>query len=79
MDSNTSTELDAEIRANIESIKCLVFDLGEMSYISSAGLRVLLFACKVMRKQGEMYFRNVQDDVMEIFNLTGMDEFFVFE
>ena len=39
--------------------------------MSSAGLRVLLSAQKIMNKQGEMTVRNVNDDVMEVFEVTG--------
>ena len=46
----------------------------ELDYISSAGLRVLLSAQKVMNKQGEMTLTNVSETVMEIFEVTGFSD-----
>ena len=42
--------------------------------MSSAGLRVLLSAQKVMNKQGEMIIRNVKPEIMEIFDVTGFTD-----
>ena len=49
----------------------LTFDLEALDYVSSAGLRVLLSAQKIMNKQGEMTVRNVNDAVMDVFEVTG--------
>ena len=54
--------------------KALTLDLGELEYISSAGLRVLLSAQKVMNKQGEMKITGVNDVIMEIFEVTGFSD-----
>ena len=53
-------------KINAVSIDCTVLE-----YISSAGLRVLLYAQKVMNKQGSMVVCNVQEDIQEIFEVTG--------
>lgn len=42
-----------------------------LDYISSAGLRVILSAQKLMNKQGEMIVKNVNETVSEIFEITG--------
>ena len=49
----------------------VTFDLEKLAYISSAGLRVLLSAQKIMNKQGSMKICNVNSDIMEIFDVTG--------
>ena len=46
-----------------------------MEYTSSAGLRILLKAQKLMNNQGEMIIENVQTDVMEVFEMTGFSDF----
>ncbi|MBQ4258178.1 MAG: STAS domain-containing protein, partial [Clostridia bacterium] len=54
-------------------------DLEKLEYISSAGLRVLLSAQKVMTKQGAMKLVNVSENVMEIFEVTGFSEILTIE
>ena len=71
LDTMTAPELEKEIKDNIEDVELLVFDLEELAYISSAGLRVILGAQKIMNKQGEMIVKNVNETVMEIFEITG--------
>ena len=74
LDTNTAPELEAEIKSSLDGMTSLVFDLKELEYISSAGLRVLLGAQKIMNKQGTMKITNASDDVKEIFEVTGFDE-----
>ncbi|MBE5849285.1 MAG: STAS domain-containing protein [Lachnospiraceae bacterium] len=71
LDTITAPELDAELTTALNGIEKLVFDFSELEYISSAGLRVLLSAQKVMTKQGGMVIRNVKPEIMEIFEVTG--------
>ena len=71
LDTTTSPQLEAEIKQSVEGIKSLVIDISKLEYISSAGLRVLLSAQKVMNKQGEMTVRGANEAIMEIFDVTG--------
>ena len=54
-----------------DGVKNLVIDLKELDYVSSAGLRVLLSTRKTMDGQGEMFVRNANEAVMEVFKVTG--------
>ena len=54
LDTMTAPQLEEEVKNNIEGIKELIFDLKNLAYVSSAGLRVLLSAQKTMNKQGSM-------------------------
>ena len=74
LDTTTSPQLEEEIRADIEGVTELNFDLGELAYISSAGLRVLLASQKIMNEQGTMTVCNVSSEIMEIFEMTGFSE-----
>ncbi|MBO4289065.1 MAG: STAS domain-containing protein [Lachnospiraceae bacterium] len=74
LDTTTSPKLEEEIKADIAGIKELNFDLSSLAYISSAGLRVLLAAQKIMNEQGAMTVKNVSDEIMEIFDMTGFSE-----
>ena len=71
--------LEAELKHSIVGADTLIFDLKDLEYISSAGLRVLLSAQKVMNKQGKMVVRNVNEDVMEVFDITGFIDILTIE
>jgi anti-sigma B factor antagonist len=71
LDTLTSPELEEQLEPALDGVEKLVFDLAELKYISSAGLRVLLTAMQVMEEQGEMIVKNVTSEVMEIFEVTG--------
>lgn len=74
LDTTTAPELDEELKASLDDVKELKLDLSELDYISSAGLRVLLSAQKVMNKQGSMTVTGVNDTIMEIFEVTGFSD-----
>jgi len=71
LDTATAPQLEAELNQSLTKIEKLVFDFALLEYLSSAGLRVLLGAQKIMNKQGEMIVRNVNETIMEIFEVTG--------
>ena len=71
LDTTTAPELEAELKQSIAGVEKLVLDFTALEYLSSAGLRVLLTAQKVMNKQGEMVIRNVNETISEIFEVTG--------
>lgn len=71
LDTTTSPQLENEIQTSLGGVDELVFDLAQLEYISSAGLRVLLASQKIMNKQGEMFIDNVRPEIMEIFEVTG--------
>ena len=71
LDSITSQQLEAKLRTEIDDVTELIFDLSGLEYVSSAGLRVLLAAQKVMNHQGSMSVRSITPEVMEIFDITG--------
>jgi anti-sigma B factor antagonist len=71
LDTATAPQLEQELKQSLDDAQALVFDLKELEYISSAGLRVLLSAHKVMMGKDGMTVRNANEDVMEIFDITG--------
>ena len=74
LDTITSPELEKEVKESVEGITELVFDFNELDYISSAGLRVLLTAQKIMNGKGEMYIIGCSEDIIGIFEITGFSE-----
>ena len=71
LDTTTAPQLEACLKENIGDSKHLVMDFVGLEYISSAGLRVILAAQKIMNKQGEMMIKNVNETIMEVFEITG--------
>ncbi len=79
LDTLTAPELEKTIDNDLGGIEKLVLDLEKLDYISSAGLRVLLHAEKIMQRLGGMRVKNVSETVMEIFAVTGFDEILTIE
>lgn len=79
LDTVTAPTLDASINECSEYTENLVLDLKNLEYISSAGLRVLLSAQKKMQKIGSMKVKNVCEEIMEIFEMTGFADILVIE
>ena len=71
LDTVTAPILEKEMKDNIAGVEKLVLDFASLDYISSAGLRVVLAAQKIMNEQGEMIVKNVNETVNEIFEITG--------
>lgn len=72
LDTMTSPELEAELKGSTDGVEELVLDLTNLEYISSAGLRVILSAQKLMNaKKGTMRVLNASAGVMEVFEMTG--------
>ena len=79
LDTTTAPALDKTINEDIEGVKNLILDLNGLEYISSAGLRVLLSAQKKMQKIGSMKVKNVCEEVMDVFEMTGFADILVIE
>lgn len=74
LDTTTAPQLEAELKSSLNDITELNFDFSKLEYISSAGLRVLLSAQKVMNAQGSMKISNVAPEIMEVFEITGFTD-----
>ena len=74
LDTTTAPQLEAELKSDIADVTLLIMDFEKLEYISSAGLRVLLSAQKIMNKQGEMKIIHVSDVINEIFEVTGFSD-----
>lgn len=71
MDTSTAPQFETELKNNISGVEKLILDFANLEYISSAGLRVILTAQKIMNKQGKMVIRNVNEVISEVFEITG--------
>ena len=79
LDTITSPDLEAEINEAVGDANKLILDLGNLEYISSAGLRVLLGAVQAMEDRGDMIVRNLTPSVRDVFELTGFSNLFHIE
>ena len=76
LDTNTAPELQDSLTSELEGIKSLTIDMSELDYVSSAGLRVLLFLYKQCTAQGaSMALLHCNDVVKDVLKMTGFDQF----
>lgn len=78
IDTVTSPLLESELKARLDKITVLILDFTGVTFISSAGLRVIIWARKQLDGQGKVLLKNVHEDVKEVFELTGLDSILEF-
>lgn len=79
LDTTTSPMLETELKQSIDGLTVLIFNFEKLEYISSAGLRILLAAQKIMNKQGSMVVKNVNEIIAEVFEVTGFSDILTIE
>ena len=79
LDTETAPELEALLESSLAGIQDLTLDFEELEYVSSAGLRVILKAQKMMNATGKMKIVHVNESVMEIFEITGFTSILTIE
>ena len=79
LDTTTAPQLEQVLKESLDGITDLSIDFKDLEYISSAGLRVLLSAQKIMNTKGSMKLTGVNETVMEIFEVTGFSDILTIE
>ena len=79
LDTTTAPELRAVLETALAGVKELTFDFEKLEYISSSGLRLLLYAQKVMNEQGTMKVIHSNSIILEIFEVTGFADVLTIE
>lgn len=79
LDTTTAPELESALNDSLDGIDNLTFDFSNLVYLSSAGLRVILSAQKRMNKQGKMVICNVNETILEVFEITGFMDILTIE
>jgi len=79
LDTTTAPQLESELKAGLDGVESLILDFAELAYLSSAGLRVLLAAQKIMNRQGSMVVRHVNETIAEVFEITGFCDILTIE
>lgn len=75
LDTTTAPQLEAEVTGSLTGVTELVLDFSRLEYLSSAGLRVILAAQKIMNRQGKLLICHVNATILEIFEVTGFCDF----
>ena len=70
LDTKTAPELEEKVKTCLEGVDSLIIDMKDLEYVSSAGLRIILFTKKQMKNK-EMVLENVNEGIMEVFEMTG--------
>ena len=74
LNTTTAPELEGVVKNDLLNVQSLIIDMEDLTYLTSAGLRVLLVASKIMNdKKGQMVIRHANESIMEVFNITGFD------
>lgn len=71
IDYVTAPQLDEVVESEAPNTDSLVFDLADVKYISSAGLRSILNADELMEDRGGIKLTNVNKDIESILEMTG--------
>ena len=80
LDTITAPELEKELDNSLDGVKQLIIDLKEISYMSSAGLRIILKAQKLMNSlHGSMKITGANAMIMEVFEITGFADILTIE
>ena len=70
LDSATSEQFEKEVNEHLDDVTELIIDCADLEYISSAGLRVFLTACKEVSERGYHEVRNCNENVQGVFRIT---------
>lgn len=79
LDAVTAIELDKFMAQALDGVKNLTIDLKDLTYIASAGLRIMLKTQKRMNNQGYMFVKNIQRDVRTVMDMTGFSRLLTLE
>ena len=74
LDTVTTPDLEMELKSQLEGVTELILDFGGVGFISSAGLRTILWAQKQIPDKNGVTLKNVNENVREVFELTGLND-----
>ena len=79
LDTSTAPQLEKVISEDLNNVTELIIDCKALEYVSSAGLRIILKAQKKMSAVGGMKVVNVNEPIMEVFEITGFSDILTIE
>ena len=72
IDMITAPELEEAVKSNLPKCEKMIFDFTNANYITSAGLRVLVYAQRELMKKGGVEITGLNDSIKNVFTVTGM-------
>ena len=79
LDSSNAPEIQKAILAVLDQEKSIILDMSNCTYVSSAGLRVMLYSYKIAAAKGnKVYLVGVSDEIRDVMSMTGFEKFFDF-
>ena len=79
IDTLTASDFETKVLKALEGAKKLVLDFAKVDYVSSAGLRTILLLNEKMDEQDGMLIKNINEEVRDVFEMTGFDELLTLE
>jgi len=70
--------LDALAGLKGKGISCIVFKCKDLSYISSSGIRAIIYAQQKISQNMTIKMEDVSEDVMEVLDMCGIADFIEF-
>ena len=79
IDTLTAPALEKEVTAQLPGCEKMIFDFSSVEYISSAGLRVLVFAQQELASDGEVVLKGLNANIAKMMTMTGLNNIFKIE
>ena len=79
IDTLTAPDFEARVLKSLEDVKKLILDFSKVDYVSSAGLRSIILLNEKMEEKEGMTIKNINDEVKDVFEMTGFDELLTIE
>ena len=79
IDTLTASDFENKVLQALEGVKKLILDFAKVEYVSSAGLRTIILLNEKMEEKDGMTIKNINDEVKDVFEMTGFDELLTLE
>ncbi len=79
IDTLTASEFESKVIKALDGVKKLILDFAKVEYVSSAGLRTIILLNEKMEEKEGMTIKNINDEVRDVFEMTGFDELLTLE
>jgi len=80
LDASNALMFQEEMKKLVgQSVSTIVFNAQDLEYISSAGLRVIIFAKQKLGEDAKIYMTGAKDMVVNVLKMSGLDNFMILQ